>query len=41
LRYTSDWEMWQRIASQFSFWFEPSGFVGPHLNWEHSVKNGN
>ena len=24
LRYTPDWEMWQRIASQFSFWFEPS-----------------
>jgi len=24
LHYTPDWEMWQRIASQFSFWFEPS-----------------
>lgn len=24
LCYTPDWEMWQRIASQFSFWFEPS-----------------
>jgi glycosyltransferase involved in cell wall biosynthesis len=24
LRYTPDWEMWQRVASQFSFWFEPS-----------------
>ncbi|PYK59868.1 MAG: glycosyl transferase family 2 [Verrucomicrobia bacterium] len=24
LRYTADWEMWQRVASQFSFWFEPS-----------------
>ena len=24
LRYVPDWEMWQRIASQFSFWFEPS-----------------
>ena len=24
LRFTPDWEMWQRIASQFSFWFEPS-----------------
>jgi glycosyltransferase involved in cell wall biosynthesis len=22
--YVPDWEMWQRIASQFSFWFEPS-----------------
>jgi glycosyltransferase involved in cell wall biosynthesis len=24
LRYTPDWEMWQRVASRFSFWFEPS-----------------
>jgi glycosyltransferase involved in cell wall biosynthesis len=24
LHYVADWEMWQRIASQFSFWFEPS-----------------
>jgi len=24
LRFVADWEMWQRIASQFSFWFEPS-----------------
>jgi glycosyltransferase involved in cell wall biosynthesis len=24
LHYVPDWEMWQRIASQFSFWFEPS-----------------
>jgi glycosyltransferase involved in cell wall biosynthesis len=24
LRYVADWEMWQRIASQFPFWFEPS-----------------
>jgi glycosyltransferase involved in cell wall biosynthesis len=24
LHYTPDWEMWQRVASQFSFWFEPS-----------------
>jgi glycosyltransferase involved in cell wall biosynthesis len=24
LRYVPDWEMWQRIASQFSFCFEPS-----------------
>jgi glycosyltransferase involved in cell wall biosynthesis len=24
LRYVPDWEMWQRIASRFSFWFEPS-----------------
>jgi glycosyltransferase involved in cell wall biosynthesis len=24
LRYTPDWEMWQRVATQFSFWFEPS-----------------
>jgi glycosyltransferase involved in cell wall biosynthesis len=24
LRYTADWEMWQRVASQFSFWFEPA-----------------
>ena len=23
LRYAPDWEMWQRVASQFSFWFEP------------------
>jgi glycosyltransferase involved in cell wall biosynthesis len=23
-RFVPDWEMWQRIASQFSFWFEPS-----------------
>jgi hypothetical protein len=23
LHYTPDWEMWQRVASQFSFWFEP------------------
>jgi glycosyltransferase involved in cell wall biosynthesis len=22
--YVPDWEMWQRIASQFPFWFEPS-----------------
>jgi hypothetical protein len=22
--YVPDWEMWARIASQFSFWFEPS-----------------
>ena len=22
--YVADWEMWQRIASQFAFWFEPS-----------------
>ncbi len=41
LRYVADWEMWQRIASQFPFCFEPSGFVRPHLNWEHSVENGN
>ena len=24
LHFTPDWEMWQRMASQFSFWFEPS-----------------
>jgi len=24
LHYVPDWEMWQRIASQFPFWFEPS-----------------
>jgi glycosyltransferase involved in cell wall biosynthesis len=24
LHYTPDWEMWQRVASKFSFWFEPS-----------------
>ncbi len=24
LAYTLDWEMWQRIAAQYSFWFEPS-----------------
>jgi glycosyltransferase involved in cell wall biosynthesis len=24
LHYVADWEMWQRIASQFPFWFEPS-----------------
>ena len=24
LHYTADWEMWARIAFQFSFWFEPS-----------------
>jgi glycosyltransferase involved in cell wall biosynthesis len=24
LTYTLDWEMWQRIAAQYSFWFEPS-----------------
>jgi hypothetical protein len=24
LYYVPDWEMWQRIASRFSFWFEPS-----------------
>jgi GT2 family glycosyltransferase len=24
LRFVADWEMWQRIASQFPFWFEPS-----------------
>jgi hypothetical protein len=24
LHYVADWEMWQRITSQFSFWFEPS-----------------
>jgi len=24
LRYTLDWEMWQRIAAQYSFWFQPS-----------------
>ena len=24
LHFFPDWEMWQRIASQFSFWFEPS-----------------
>jgi glycosyltransferase involved in cell wall biosynthesis len=24
LRYVADWEMWQRIATQFPFWFEPS-----------------
>ena len=24
LHYVADWEMWQRIASQFAFWFEPS-----------------
>jgi glycosyltransferase involved in cell wall biosynthesis len=24
LTYTSDWEMWQRIAAHYSFWFEPS-----------------
>jgi glycosyltransferase involved in cell wall biosynthesis len=24
LNYVPDWEMWQRISSQFSFWFEPS-----------------
>jgi glycosyltransferase involved in cell wall biosynthesis len=24
LHYTPDWEMWQRVASEFSFWFEPS-----------------
>lgn len=23
-QYVPDWEMWQRIASRFSFWFEPS-----------------
>jgi glycosyltransferase involved in cell wall biosynthesis len=24
LHFTPDWEMWQRVASQFAFWFEPS-----------------
>jgi hypothetical protein len=24
LHYVADWEMWQRIAAQFPFWFEPS-----------------
>jgi glycosyltransferase involved in cell wall biosynthesis len=24
LNFTLDWEMWQRIAAQYSFWFEPS-----------------
>jgi glycosyltransferase involved in cell wall biosynthesis len=24
LHYVTDWEMWQRIASRFAFWFEPS-----------------
>src|SRR5205823_3401381 len=24
LRFVPDWEMWQRIASQFPVWFEPS-----------------
>jgi hypothetical protein len=24
LHYVADWEMWQRIASQFPVWFEPS-----------------
>ena len=24
LHYAPDWEMWQRVASQFPFWFEPS-----------------
>src|SRR5881396_709858 len=24
LQFVPDWEMWQRIASQFPFWFEPS-----------------
>jgi glycosyltransferase involved in cell wall biosynthesis len=24
LRYALDWEMWQRIAAQYPFWFEPS-----------------
>jgi glycosyltransferase involved in cell wall biosynthesis len=24
LHYVADWEMWQRIASQAAFWFEPS-----------------
>ena len=24
LHFTPDWEMWQRIAAQYSFWFEPS-----------------
>jgi glycosyltransferase involved in cell wall biosynthesis len=24
LKFVPDWEMWQRIASQFPFWFEPS-----------------
>jgi glycosyltransferase involved in cell wall biosynthesis len=24
LRYTLDWEMWQRIAVRYSFWFEPA-----------------
>jgi hypothetical protein len=24
LRYTLDWEMWQRIAARYSFWFEPA-----------------
>jgi hypothetical protein len=24
LRYALDWEMWQRIAAHYSFWFEPA-----------------
>jgi glycosyltransferase involved in cell wall biosynthesis len=24
LRYALDWEMWQRIAAQYSFWFDPA-----------------
>jgi len=24
LKYTLDWEMWHRIASQYEYWFEPS-----------------
>jgi glycosyltransferase involved in cell wall biosynthesis len=27
-RYTLDWEMWQRIAVKYSFWFEPAIYAG-------------
>lgn len=28
LSFTLDWEMWQRIAAHYSFWFEPSILAG-------------
>lgn len=32
LHYVADWEMWQRIASQFPVWFEPSILAGYRLH---------
>jgi len=34
LYFAVDWEMWQRIAAHYSFWFDPAAFAGYRMHPE-------